>query len=109
MEPFLILGFAEPYLGLAEPYLGLAEPHLGLAEPYPGAAEPYPNRDPLEKSNKKNKVKKRPFYVYFYVKKLIFSSPAPRSRSTFAGFSDVKGSAHFLRVRPYFFERSQKI
>ena len=43
MEPFLILGFAEPYLGLAEPYLGLAEPHLGLAETFLAWAEPYLN------------------------------------------------------------------
>ena len=43
MEPFLILGFAEPYLGLAEPYLGLAEPYLGLAETFLAWAEPYLN------------------------------------------------------------------
>ena len=43
MEPFHILGFAEPYLGLAEPYLGLAEPYPGLAETILASAEPYLN------------------------------------------------------------------
>ena len=44
-------------------------------------------------NQKKSRAKKRRFYVYFYVKKFNFSSPAPRS--TFAGFFDVKGSDRF--------------
>ena len=48
---------------------------------------------PAQKIKKKTGQKKRRFYVYFYVKKLIFSSPAPRS--TFAGFSNFKGSIDF--------------
>ncbi len=68
------------------PYLGLAEPYLGLAEPYPGVAEPYPSLT-RPKIKKNPGQKKLQFYVYLYIKKFNFSSPAPRS--TFVGFSDV--------------------
>ena len=80
-------------------YLGLPEPYLGLAEPYPGVAEPYPS-SPAPKINKKHGAKKRKFYVYFYVKKFNFSSPAPRS--IFAGFLNVEGSDFkgSNRIRP---------
>ena len=82
---------------LTSPSLGFSRAREGRPNPYPGVAEPY--LEPLPQKSRKNPgPKKRQFLMYFYVKIFNFSPPAPRS--TFVGFSDVKGSIPFWRVRP---------